>query len=148
MCPVLWADVAPKLPSLFSTASGGESRCEICGASYKYKRNLTEHMKRHSGQTRCPVCGQELSDVHTMRKHMVRMHGIPRKEVDKITNKRRTVMEYLAQVDQWEESAWNPGDARWLWSVWWAVERRRRFFRYFESCWRSLRCAVVLCVVL
>ena len=46
-------------------------------------------MKKHKGQTRCPVCQLELSDMSTMRRHMVRRHGMAKKEVDRVTNKKR-----------------------------------------------------------
>ena len=55
-------------------------------------------MKKHKGQTRCPICGLELGVVRTMRVHMVKVHGMSRQEVDRVTNKRMTTMECLAQA--------------------------------------------------
>ena len=62
--------------------------CHICGASYAYRRNLKEHLKKHQGQTTCPLCGQQLSGMRNMRRHMVTRHGLPQHQVDMMTNKR------------------------------------------------------------
>ena len=71
-----------------SCFSEGPASCHICGASYAYRRNLNEHLKKHQGQTTCPLCGQQLSGMRNMRRHMVAKHGIPKHEVDTMTNKR------------------------------------------------------------
>ncbi|XP_043240055.1 protein tramtrack, beta isoform-like isoform X7 [Amphibalanus amphitrite] len=62
--------------------------CDICGAKYKYRRNLKEHQKMHQGQTTCVMCGQQLSGMRNMRRHMVTRHGLPQHQVDAMTNKR------------------------------------------------------------
>ena len=55
---------------------------------YAYRRNLTEHLKKHTGKTTCPLCQQAFAMVANMRRHMVNTHGLARDEVDRITNKR------------------------------------------------------------
>ena len=61
---------------------------------------MKSHMKKHRGQTRCPICHQEFSVVNYLRRHMVNKHGMSREEVDRMTNKRKTTKEILAQLTE------------------------------------------------
>ncbi|KAF0304719.1 Broad-complex core protein isoforms 1/2/3/4/5 [Amphibalanus amphitrite] len=62
--------------------------CPMCGAAYHHRRNLAEHMKRHTGQTTCCICNHEFAMTFSLRRHMVKRHGLSPDEVSRLTNKR------------------------------------------------------------
>ena len=130
------------LPSLF-TVIAGDSRCPVCNTSYKYRRNLLEHMKKHQGQTRCAICQQEFSVAYNLRRHMVTKHGMSRQEVDMLTNKRR-YMEYATQISD-RQLSWNTGmpvctdigsEVR---------SDRRMLFLFFPFLLRAANCRKMFC---
>ena len=74
-------------PALFPFI-GPAAVCQICGARYSQRSYLLQHMKKHNGQTRCSICHKEFEAMRPLRWHMVSKHGVPQKEVDRMTNKR------------------------------------------------------------
>ena len=53
--------------------------CQLCEKSFKYERNLNEHMKNIHTQKAtfpCEVCGYEFSVKSTLKVHMRAQHGI------------------------------------------------------------------------
>ena len=58
-----------------------EFECGICEKSYKYKRNLNEHIKNshtdvQKSQLLCNVCGSEFTVKSSLKVHMAEQHGI------------------------------------------------------------------------
>ena len=80
------ADAATR-PSAAGAPAAAEV-CPICGAAYHHRRNLAEHMKRHTGQTTCCICHHEFAMTFTLRRHMVNRHGLTPEQVSQLTNKR------------------------------------------------------------
>ena len=88
--PSLFAPfLCPSITLPLSVSAGqGPCICPVCGASYTYRRGLSEHMKKHTGKTTCPLCQQTFGMLYHMRRHMVNKHGMAKEDVAKITNKR------------------------------------------------------------
>ena len=58
-----------------------EFECEICEKSYKYERNLNQHIKNsHTDVQKCQllynVCGSEFTVKSSLKVHMAEQHGI------------------------------------------------------------------------
>ena len=70
----------------------------MCGAAYHHRRNLAEHMKRHTGQTTCCICHHEFAMTFTLRRHMVRQHGLSPEQVSRLTNKRGAAQQLAEQL--------------------------------------------------
>ena len=85
------------VPDVLPAVEGGPLSCPLCPASYTHQRSLKEHMKKHRGQTRCPVCHQEFSMMNCVRRHLVNTHGMSRAQVDSVTNRRSTAVNYLTR---------------------------------------------------
>ncbi|XP_049775489.1 protein bric-a-brac 2-like isoform X5 [Schistocerca cancellata] len=58
-----------------SSSEGRMYSCDICGAAYRYAKNLSSHKKIHSGETVCKLCNKVLSRTSNFQRHMKLVHG-------------------------------------------------------------------------
>ncbi len=53
------------------------SECPNCGKRYKYKFNLTRHIRYECGvdkQFSCPECGKNFAQKHNLKSHVIMVH--------------------------------------------------------------------------